>query len=107
MARAPPGPFPFPAFRGPMMPDSNESECYCILHAVCKERTDMDGSGSVKAEEQRQGEELLRNILDILPVGLFLIDAKGEITRANSAALQIWDGAKLVGKGDWTEYKAW
>nr|MBI3611618.1 PAS domain S-box protein [Nitrospirota bacterium] len=61
-----------------------------------------------QAEEMlRRSEELLRKVLDILPVGVWILDQTGRIVRGNSAAQQIWAGARYVGVEQFGEYKAW
>jgi PAS domain S-box-containing protein len=45
----------------------------------------------------RKREELLRQVLDNLPVGVWVVDADGQIVRANPAGERIWAGA--LGEG--------
>jgi len=82
----------------------------------------VDGSGKIigcmsvwreitarkQAEEELWHEkELFRKILEILPVGVWIIDASGKITAGNNAAREIWGGARYVGLESYGEYKAW
>lgn len=61
-----------------------------------------------KAEEEvRKSENLLRNILDVLPVGVFVADERGNITKTNSAAEKIWGGAIHLPIDRFIEYKGW
>ena len=61
-----------------------------------------------KAEEAlAQSEELLRTVLEILPVGVWIIDSGGQIVKGNSAGQQIWKGALYVGPDGYGEYKGW
>ena len=58
-------------------------------------------------EKQRASEQLLRTVIDLLPVGLWVADREGRITLANPAGLRIWQGTRYVGPDQYTEYKAW
>ena len=61
-----------------------------------------------RAEEAlRQNEQLLTNVLDSLPVGVFVIDRNGRVARVNPAAERIWGGAKYVSIDESDQYKAW
>jgi PAS domain-containing protein len=71
--------------------------------------TDTDGSNLIleigiditehkQAEEAlRQNEELLRNVLELLPVGIWITDKNGVITQGNPAGHHIWGGCRHVG----------
>jgi PAS domain S-box-containing protein len=50
---------------------------------------------------------LLQEMVDQLPVGIFLTDASGRIVLANPAARRIWGGVRLVGPERYDEYEAW
>lgn len=58
-------------------------------------------------EKQRAGEELLRTVFNLLPVGLWLADRHGHITFANPAGGQIWNGVQYVPPKDYGSYKGW
>jgi PAS domain S-box-containing protein len=58
-------------------------------------------------EQQRASEQLLRTVIELLPVGLWITDREGRITLANPAGERIWNGARLVGPERYAEYKAW
>ncbi len=80
---------------------------------------DTDGSMSIlemgiditerkRAEEAlRQNEERFRNVLELLPVGVWITDRNGVITHGNPAGLQIWAGSRYVGIEQYGEYKGW
>ncbi len=52
--------------------------------------------------------ELLKQILDLLPVGVFVADAAGAITQVNGAARQLWAGeGRVEGTGPYEEYLGW
>lgn len=58
-------------------------------------------------EKQRAGEELLRTVFNLLPVGLWIVDREGKITFANPAAEHMWSGDHYVGPAHHVAYKAW
>jgi len=60
-----------------------------------------------KHEQLHQSEELLRNVLDTLPVGVWITDQDGKISMANPAAERIWGGRRYVGLDQYGEYKGW
>jgi PAS domain S-box-containing protein len=61
-----------------------------------------------QAEEVlREREKLLTNILDILPVGVWIMDITGKIIFGNPAVQRIWSGARFVGPEEFGEYKGW
>jgi nitrogen fixation negative regulator NifL len=61
-----------------------------------------------RAEEAVQRErQLLEAVMDSLPVGVWLMDSQGRISRSNPAATRIWAGARYVGIEQFGEYKAW
>ncbi len=59
------------------------------------------------AEALRNSEERLNNVLEILPVGVWLADKHGVIVHGNPAGQHIWTGAHYVGPERYGEYKAW
>ncbi len=61
-----------------------------------------------RAEEQlRASEALFRQVLETLPVGVWIQDKHGNIVHGNTAAREIWQGAKYVGIEQFGEYKGW
>jgi len=58
-------------------------------------------------EAVREREELLRNVLETLPLGVWLLDRDGTITYGNRAGREIWGGNLLVGIDNFHEYKGW
>ncbi|MEO8418043.1 MAG: PAS domain S-box protein [Methylophilaceae bacterium] len=54
-----------------------------------------------------QSEYLMRKVIETIPVGLWIADQKGRITKANPEAERIWGGAKLVELEHYGEYKGW
>jgi PAS domain S-box-containing protein len=55
----------------------------------------------------RYNEALLRKILEILPVGVWVIDKTSKVILGNPEAYRIWGGAKFVDMQQYGEYKAW
>ena len=52
--------------------------------------------------------DLLKQILDLLPVGVFVADASGNLTQINSAAREIWHGEHRVASvAQYDEYAGW
>ncbi|MEW6330654.1 MAG: PAS domain S-box protein [Pseudomonadota bacterium] len=61
-----------------------------------------------RAEETiRRNEELLRTVMEALPVGVWITDRDGGIISANEAGKRVWAGAKYVGVEQYGEYKGW
>jgi PAS domain S-box-containing protein len=54
-----------------------------------------------------QSEYLMRKVVETIPVGLWIADQKGRITKANPEAERIWGGAKFVELENYGEYKGW
>ena len=55
----------------------------------------------------QQNEELLRNVLETLPIGVWLVDKTGKIVQGNRAGHEIWAGGRYVGIEQYGEYKGW
>ncbi len=55
----------------------------------------------------RESETFLNSVMEILPVGIWLLNADGEIRFINEAGKRIWGGARYVGMEQFGEYKAW
>lgn len=51
--------------------------------------------------------DVLRKVLEILPVGVWIIDGSGRIVYGNDAGQRIWGGARYVGVEHFGEYKGW
>jgi diguanylate cyclase (GGDEF)-like protein/PAS domain S-box-containing protein len=58
-------------------------------------------------ETLRRNEQLLRNVMETLPVGVWIADREGKIISGNEAGKRIWAGAKYVGIEQYGEYKGW
>ena len=58
-------------------------------------------------EKQRASEQLLRTVIDLLPVGLYIADREGRITRTNPAGERIWQGVRHVTPERYGEYRGW
>ncbi|MEJ2725736.1 MAG: MASE3 domain-containing protein, partial [Deltaproteobacteria bacterium] len=67
-----------------------------------------DISERKQAEEAlRENEQLLRAVLETLPVGVWVLDREGRIHTGNPASQKIWAGGKYVGMDQYGEYKGW
>ena len=58
-------------------------------------------------EAVQSSESLLSQVLDTLPVGVWIQDATGRITKGNQAGVNIWSGARYVGPENFGEYQGW
>lgn len=87
-----------------------------IAHGQVKERA----SGFKNIEVERLGksfnrmldelntnQQLMNTIIENLPVGVWLLNEKGEIISSNTEGERIWAGAKYVGSEHFGEYKGW
>jgi PAS domain S-box-containing protein len=55
----------------------------------------------------RDSEALFRRVLELLPVGVWIIDKNRQIADGNSASQHIWSGDRQVGVEQSKEYKGW
>ncbi len=55
----------------------------------------------------QESQERLQNVLDTLPLGVWITDANGTILQGNPAGQKIWGGARYVGIDRYHEYKGW
>lgn len=61
----------------------------------------------IAIEALRQNEILLKSVMELLPVGIWILDENGKITLGNAAGLNIWGGIRFLGIEDFGEYKGW
>ncbi|MFL5739882.1 MAG: PAS domain S-box protein [Flavisolibacter sp.] len=52
-------------------------------------------------------ENLLRMVIEVMPVGVWIFNEKGQVISGNSAGKEIWKGLQHVGISDLGIYKAW
>jgi len=80
---------------------SHEGATYlAVVHA--------DITGQKLAENAlRETEARLRDVLEALPVGVWIMDREGRIVHGNAAGQRIWAGARYVGPDHFGEYKGW
>jgi PAS domain S-box-containing protein len=111
---------PFQAFSKPFtFPDHPEwGETYWdwTLTPILDQRGDVefllfslnDVTEHTRAEKKvRESEGLLRNVLELLPVGVWISDKDGIITYGNPVVHRIWGGYRYVGIQKFGEYKGW
>ncbi|MBO0347945.1 PAS domain S-box protein [Phormidium pseudopriestleyi FRX01] len=55
----------------------------------------------------QESQERLANVLDTLPLGVWITDAEGTIIQGNPAGQKIWGGVRYVGMDSYHEYKGW
>jgi PAS domain S-box-containing protein len=54
-----------------------------------------------------ENERLLTQVLELIPVGVFIADVSGQLTRINPAAREIWAGERSGGLEQYGEYVGW
>jgi PAS domain S-box-containing protein len=64
------------------------------------------GERTLAEQALRKNEYLLKKMLDLLPVGVWITNEKGEIVHGNPATLHIWGGARYVGVDGYRAYTA-
>jgi signal transduction histidine kinase/CheY-like chemotaxis protein/CHASE3 domain sensor protein len=55
----------------------------------------------------RQSESLLKQVMDILPVGVFICNQDGLLTQINRSGKEIWGGALYAEASQYNEYVGW
>jgi PAS domain S-box-containing protein len=58
-------------------------------------------------DEISSQEALLSTVMENLPVGIWLINEKGEIVSGNTEGKRIWAGVRYIGAEQFGEYKGW
>src|SRR6185295_6422106 len=58
-------------------------------------------------DEISANEKLLAKVLENMPVGVWILNEKGDIISANSASEKIWTGLKYVGLKEFGLFKGW
>ncbi|WP_190703661.1 PAS domain S-box protein [Nostoc sp. FACHB-152] len=90
----------------------NEQDQFSGMVAMLTDITERKRSEEILAQEQanrdREG-QLLRAMLDILPVGVVISDAKGKFIEINPAVKAIWgeNAPFLDDPSQYNEYKGW
>ena len=82
--------------------DQKEAERELNLH-----RHDLQALVDERTRELAEREQLIRTVMELLPVGVWITDKRGVISYGNGAAQRIWAGSKYVGIEQYHEYKAW
>ncbi len=55
----------------------------------------------------RTSETQLKRVLESLPIGVWIVDNKGNVLHGNPASQNIWAGVRYVGINQYAEYKGW
>ncbi|MCH8618326.1 response regulator [Undibacterium sp. TS12] len=55
----------------------------------------------------RESESMLKQVLDILPVGVVICDRDGLLTQINPCSKEIWGGSRHVSPDQYGEYAGW
>ncbi|MBF0572227.1 MAG: PAS domain S-box protein [Desulfamplus sp.] len=71
--------------------------------AVVRDITEFKAMSDALMESQRH----LAKVLEILPIGVWIIDKQGNINYVNEAGKKIWAGVRYVPREHYDEYKAW
>lgn len=72
-----------------------------------EELTQLGTAFNQMLDEINANEKILNMVLDNMPVGVWILNAKGDIISANNAAKEIWGGAKFVNISQYDIYKGW
>ncbi len=88
------------------LPDQPEGGILYVAWETTEHVQTVKALLKAQEEAERRAAELDR-ILEALPVGVFLHDAQGNVTKFNQAAKDIWSGPIKVGSEDYREYKGW
>jgi PAS domain S-box-containing protein len=81
---------------------TRDGQAYRIIGSM------FDLSERKKAEKAlKKSEKLLHNILEVLPVGVYVADEEGKIALTNPAAEKIWGGNKHIPLNELGEYRGW
>jgi diguanylate cyclase (GGDEF)-like protein len=71
------------------------------------ERHEYPGPDSIMPLNNPDASRLLEQVLEMLPVGVWIMDRAGRIVHGNPAGQKIWAGARFVGSEQFGEYKGW
>jgi CheY-like chemotaxis protein len=92
----------------PFNPDILRAKVGIYANLYIKSRQVIDQNKYLReAELLLEREATSRKIFDTLPVGVIVVDEKGNISQINKEAAQIWGGIKLVDVNQFDEYKGW
>jgi|GEM_PF-914053 len=61
----------------------------------------------IAGEASLFNELLLKNVVDALPIGVFVADPKGNVIIQNEEATKIWKGTRFVGPENYKVFKGW
>ncbi len=83
--------------------------CHMVLSTDVTERTRADRAQAAALEVADLARRRLEATLEIMPVGVFIMDANGGTTHANEAAQKIWKGTlpTVTSRDDYHQFRAW
>jgi two-component system cell cycle sensor histidine kinase/response regulator CckA len=77
------------------------------LLAVAGDLAEIAVERSRSQEALARGVRLLEQVLETLPIGVWVLDRQGRILFGNSNGWQIWGGARSLGIDDFGQFRAW
>jgi PAS domain S-box-containing protein len=87
---------------------AGRAERDAVGKAICLRGIGQDITQRKLMEQSlHDSKQLLQSVMNILPIGLWILDGKGNILQGNPAAKKIWVGVRYVGIEKYGEYKAW
>ncbi|MEW6600047.1 MAG: PAS domain-containing protein [Nitrospirota bacterium] len=66
-----------------------------------------DKNSKKTIEKEEVHNSLLQKVLEVLPVGVWILDRDGKVVHGNPAGQGIWKGARFVGIDQFGVYKGW
>jgi PAS domain S-box-containing protein len=72
-----------------------------------RELLDLGTAFNKMLDEISANENLLRMVIEVMPVGVWIFNEKGQVISGNSAGKEIWKGLQHVDINDLGIYKAW
>lgn len=77
-----------------------------VVERELRDARERAEKAALQAQLQRQ-QAKFEQVLEHLPVGVWLLDAGGNVLRCNAAGAAIWEGVRYVGPDGYGAYKGW
>jgi signal transduction histidine kinase len=89
--------------RNPQEPDPSLLELVAnvgqqLSHVVARQRAE---------QALRNQQALMQQVVESMPVGIWLLDQQGNVSHTNPAAVALWNGAQYAGVKEFDGYRAW